>query len=113
MGARATSTPKLGTAPSLLAPLRLGRLDDRRLAQLAAEGDERAFEVLYDRHHRALLGFCRHMLRSGDEAEDALQQTFLRAHRALVSHGPPTDLRPWLYTIARNHCRTLLASPSP
>ena len=89
MGARATATPTLGTASSLFAPLRLGRLDDRRLAQLAAEGDERAFAVLYDRHHRALLGFCRHMLRSGDEAEDALQQTFLRAHRALVSHGPP------------------------
>ena len=49
------------------------------------------------------------MLRSGDEAEDALQQTFLRAHRALVTHGAPTDPRPWLYTIARNHCNTLLA----
>ena len=110
MGARAASMPKLATAPSLLAPFWLGRLDDRRLAQLAARGDERAFEVLYDRHHRALLGFCRHMLRSGDEAEDALQQTFLRAHRALVTHGAPTDPRPWLYTIARNHCRTLLST---
>ena len=110
MGAHATATPTLGTASSRFAPLRLGRLDDRRLAELAAEGDERAFAVLYDRHHRALLGFCRHMLRSGGEAEDALQQTFLRAHRALVTHGPPTDPRPWLYTIARNHCRTLLAT---
>jgi len=102
--------PKVATSSSLLAPLRLGRLDDGRLAQLAARGDERAFEVLYDRHHRALLGFCRHMLRSGDEAEDALQQTFLRAHRALITYGAPTDPRPWLYTIARNHCCTELAT---
>ena len=110
MGSRAQPMLKPVTAPSLRRPLRLGRLDDRRLAELAAAGDERAFEVLYDRHHRALLGFCRHMLRSREEAEDALQQTFLRAHRALATHGPPTDPRPWLYTIARNHCRTLLSS---
>jgi RNA polymerase sigma factor (sigma-70 family) len=86
------------------------RLGDGRLAALAAAGDERAFEAIYDRHHRALLGFCRHMVGSVDEAEDALQQTFLRAHRALVEHGPPEDLRPWLFAIARNRCRTLLAA---
>jgi RNA polymerase sigma factor (sigma-70 family) len=91
--------------------LRAARLlSDARLAELAATGDERAFEVVYDRHHRALLGFCRHMVGSLDEAEDALQQTFLRAHRALLEHGAPDDLRPWLYTIARNRCKTLLAA---
>ncbi len=91
--------------------LRAARLlSDARLAQLAAGGDERAFEVLYDRHHRALLGFCRHMVGSPHEAEDALQQTFLRAHRALVTHGAPDDPRAWLFTIARNRCRTLLAA---
>jgi len=81
---------------------------DQRLAELAAGGDERAFEAIYDRHHAALLGFCRHMVGSREEAEDALQQTFLRAHRALLEHGAPDDLRPWLFTIARNRCRTLL-----
>jgi RNA polymerase sigma factor (sigma-70 family) len=89
---------------------RLGRLDDARLAALAAEGDERAFETIYDRHHRALLGFCRHSLGTLDESEDALQQTFLRAHRALLAHGPPDDLRPWLFAIARNRCRSLAAA---
>jgi len=88
-------------------------LTDARLAELAATGDERAFEVVYDRHHRALLGFCRHMVGSHEEAEDALQQTFLRAHGALVDHGPPDDLRPWLFTIARNRCLTLLAARRP
>jgi RNA polymerase sigma factor (sigma-70 family) len=96
-----------------LSPLRLPRLGDDRLAALAAGGDERAFEALYDRHHRALLGFCRHMLGTLDEAEDALQQTFLRAHRALESRGAPTELRPWLYTIARNCCLTMLSARRP
>src|SRR6188472_2075004 len=93
-----------------LTRLRVGRLDDARLAELAATGDERAFEVIYDRHHRPLLGFCRHMLGSQEEGEDALQQTFLRAHRSLLSQGAPDELRPWLFTIARNRCLTMLAA---
>jgi RNA polymerase sigma factor (sigma-70 family) len=96
-----------------LLPLRLPRLGDDRLATLASAGDERAFEALYDRHHRALLGFCRHMLGNREEAEDALQQTYLRAHRALVARGAPGDLRPWLYTIARNCCLTMLSARKP
>src|SRR5829696_2231763 len=100
-------------ATTIRAPLvrrRAGRLDDARLAALAAGGDERAFEAVYDRHHRALLAFCRHMLGSLDEGEDALQQTFLRAHRSLVAQGPPDELRPWLFAIARNRCLTMLAA---
>ncbi|MEO8690441.1 MAG: RNA polymerase sigma factor [Solirubrobacteraceae bacterium] len=89
------------------------RLRDDRLAALAAAGDERAFEALYDRHHRVLLGFCRHMLGSREEAEDALQQTFLRAHRALAARGAPAEPRPWLYTIARNCCLTMLSARRP
>jgi RNA polymerase sigma factor (sigma-70 family) len=100
-------------ATSLRVPLvrvRLGRLSDDRLASFAATGDERAFEELYDRHHGALLGFCRHMLGSREEGEDALQQTFLRAHRALLLHGAPDDVRPWLFAIARNRCRSIHAA---
>src|SRR5215211_6233619 len=98
------------TVRAPLVRLRAGRLDDGRLAELAASGDERAFEAIYDRHHRALLAFCRHMLGSQDESEDALQQTFLRAHRSLLGQGAPDGLRPWLYAIARNRCLTMLAA---
>ena len=84
--------PTTAQRRAVLGPLRLRRLGDARLAELAAAGDERAFEVVYDRHHRALLGFCRHMVGSPDEAEDALQQTFLRAiansHGRRSSGGP-------------------------
>ena len=88
----------------VISPARV--LDDRRLAALTARGDETAFEGLYDRHWRSLLAFCRHVLGDRQDAEDVLQQTFLRAHRALEAGRVPDSVRPWLFTIARNRCRT-------
>jgi RNA polymerase sigma factor (sigma-70 family) len=89
---------------------RIVELDDERLATLVRSGDEAAFEILYDRHHASLLAFCRHMLGSREDGEDALQQTFVRAHRALREGRPPDTVRPWLFAIARNRCRTMLAA---
>ena len=73
-------------------------------------GEEAAFDVLYERHHAALLAYCRSMLRSRDDGEDALQQTFIRAHRALRDGRLPESVRPWLFAIARNRCRTMRAA---
>jgi RNA polymerase sigma factor (sigma-70 family) len=81
--------------------------DDRLVGHVRA-GSEVAFEVLYDRHHRGILGFCRHMLSSVEEAEDALQHTFMAAYRDLAGSDKAIQLRPWLYTIARNRCFTIL-----
>ena len=86
----------------------LAALSDDRLAVVAKDGNEAAFEVIYDRHHRGLLSFCRHMLRSREDAEDALQQTFASAFRALPRADQPIQLKPWLYTIARNRCLSML-----
>ena len=85
-------------------------LDDSRLAARVHAGDEAAFAELYDRHHKALLSFCRHMLGNVQDGEDALQQTFIRAHRALVAGQLPDAMRPWLFAIARNRCKTMLAA---
>jgi RNA polymerase sigma factor (sigma-70 family) len=88
-----------------------GALDgegDRRLATLASEGDEAAFEAIFERHHRGLLTFSRHVLGSREEAEDVLQHTFTAAYRQLRDHGPPEHLRAWLYTTARNRCLSVL-----
>jgi RNA polymerase sigma factor (sigma-70 family) len=81
---------------------------DQRLAEHVNAGSERAFEVLYDRHHRGVLSFCRHMLGSHEEAEDALQHTFMAAYRDLRRSGPPAAVRPWLFVIARNRCISVL-----
>jgi len=83
-------------------------VSDERLVGHVRDGSEEAFEVLYDRHHRGILGFCRHMLGSVDEAEDALQHAFMAAYRDLLRSDKPIQLRPWLYAIARNRCFTLL-----
>lgn len=101
----AAATPKTGVP----APGRLLRAasDERLVARLRA-GDERCFEVIYDRYHQPLLSFCRHMLGTREEAEDALQQVFVAAHRQLVGDDRPLQLRAWLYAIARNRCLSVL-----
>ncbi|HEX7297928.1 MAG TPA: sigma-70 family RNA polymerase sigma factor [Solirubrobacteraceae bacterium] len=84
--------------------------DDRLVARVRA-GDDAAFEAIYDRYARGLLAFCRHMLGSRHEAEDALQHSFASAYRALRGGGDAViELRPWLYTIARNRCLSALRS---
>ena len=96
--------------PHKLAPsARMLRLaGDDRLVALIRAGNEAAFEVVYDRYHRQLLSFCRHMLARAEEAEDAVQQTFISAHADLRRSERPIALRAWLFTIARNRCLSIL-----
>ncbi len=102
-----------GLEPAVLRP-RFGR---RRLPAGGSEsellarvrgGDDAAFEALYDAYHRRLLAFCQHMLGSREEAEDVLQHTFLAAYRSLRAGYEVVDLKPWLYTIARNRCLSVV-----
>jgi RNA polymerase sigma-70 factor (ECF subfamily) len=57
-----------------------------------------------ERFRRELTGYCYRMLGSGFEAEDAVQETMLRAHRAASSFEGRSSLRSWLYRIATNVC---------
>ncbi|MBI5104050.1 MAG: RNA polymerase sigma factor, partial [Solirubrobacterales bacterium] len=81
---------------------------DERLVARVRAGDEVAFETLYDRHHRPLLAFCRHMLGDRTEAEDVLQHTFVAAYRTMREDGRDLQLKPWLYAVARNRCLSVL-----
>ena len=83
------------------------RGDDALVARLQA-GDEVAFEVMFDRYSAPLLSFCRHMLGRPVEAEDAVQQVFASAHADLQRNPRAPNLKPWLYTIARNRCLSML-----
>jgi RNA polymerase sigma factor (sigma-70 family) len=94
-------------------PLRSRRMlrlaGDGRLVEHIRRGSEAAFEVAFERHGPAILGFCRHMLGSPEEAEDAVQHTFAAAYRDLQRGGErEIALRPWLFTIARNRCLSVL-----
>src|SRR4051794_9140268 len=90
-------------------PRRFVRADlDERLVALVRDGDRNAFEELYDRYTPGLLAYCRHLLGTLDEAEDAVQHTFLAAHRALLADDRTIHLKAWLYAIARNRCLSML-----
>lgn len=87
----------------------LAALSDERLIEHVRKGDAAAFEVLYDRHSAGILGFCRHMLSSHADAEDATQHTFIAAHADVMRHGQrDLHVKAWLYTIARNRCLSVL-----
>ena len=74
---------------------------DDRLVALVRAGDERALAVLVERYRQPLLRHCRRFV-SASRAEDAVQQSFINAHAALMRDGPPEALRPWLHRIAQN-----------
>src|SRR3954471_7339964 len=100
--------PRTGRLFLPRSPKVLAALSDERLVEQVRRGNEAAFEVVFDRHHGGILGFCRHMLRSQEEAEDAVQHTFIAAHSDLVGSDKPIRLKAWLYTIARNRCLSML-----
>ena len=88
---------------ALRGPSPLLRLaSDERLIQLTRSGQQAAFEVLVARYHARLLAFCRHMLRSREDAEDVLQEVFAAAFNAIMADSREINARPWLYRIARN-----------
>ncbi len=75
----------------------------------AAGGDEiektrERTDAFYRHHSRTVARICRGLLRDRAEAEDATQQVFLSAHRALLQGAAPRDPAAWLATIARNEC---------
>jgi RNA polymerase sigma-70 factor (ECF subfamily) len=70
-----------------------------------------AIERELETHRRALTGYCYRMLGSGSEAEDAVQETMVRAWRAADTLQEQAALKSWLYRIASNVCFDMLQGP--
>jgi RNA polymerase sigma-70 factor, ECF subfamily len=79
-------------------------LQEQDLLAAARRGDEDAFRRIVEEHRLPLQAHCYRMLGSLQDAEDALQETFLRAWRGLSEFGGRSSLRTWLYRIATNVC---------
>jgi RNA polymerase sigma factor (sigma-70 family) len=72
------------------------------------EAEPQAIEELYREYQPRLLSFCRHMLGNQQEAEDAVQLTFLAAHVQLPHERIETSVGAWLFTVARRKCIDIL-----
>ena len=81
----------------------MGQTDQDAVAAAVA-GDEAAFTELVQRHRRELQVHCYRMLGSYDDAEDVVQETFLRAWRRRSTYAGRSTFRAWLYRIATNAC---------
>jgi RNA polymerase sigma factor (sigma-70 family) len=94
--------------PARLAGASLLRLQsDERLADLAADGHETAFDAIVDRYRTPLTRYCAGIV-GPSRAEDAVQQTLINAHDALKRTDEVRHLRSWLYRIAHNAALNVL-----
>lgn len=79
-------------------------MDDLGLAERAGKGDELAFELLVRRHTEAAWRLARSLLRDDFAADEAVQDTFVKAHRALGSFRGDAAVKTWLLAICHRTC---------
>jgi RNA polymerase sigma-70 factor (ECF subfamily) len=91
------------------APIRRERSDDELVRDFRVHGDQEYFRLLFDRHKRRVFAACRVFLQGANSAEDATQETFLRAFQNLdrfrnVDRFSAGNFGAWLMRIAKNVC---------
>ncbi|HXH37696.1 MAG TPA: RNA polymerase sigma factor [Thermoanaerobaculia bacterium] len=89
-----------------------GSEDDLRLARACADGDSEVFASIYDRHGERMKSIAYHQLGNVSDAEDAVQETFIKVHRAAASYNGEAAFTTWLYRILINTCYDMLRKRS-
>ena len=82
--------------------------DDVALIERSLNGDQRAFELLIERHQRVLFTVAARMLGNRDDAADATQNAFVRVYQHLGSYDPRHRFYSWIYRILVNECLNVL-----
>ncbi len=78
--------------------------NDSELVLRLYQGDEKAFEQLYDSHKRQVWLYCLKIVGDKDLASDIFQETFIRVHEKMASFRGTGSLSGWIFRIARNLC---------
>lgn len=90
----------------------LPTMSDDDLVARFRSGDDEPFDEIHRRYRRPLTAFARRMLSAtGHDADDVVQDAFIRAYRGLRATDRPMALRPWLYMIVRNRALDELRAP--
>jgi RNA polymerase sigma factor (sigma-70 family) len=98
---QAAATPMLHMTPATGA-------EDRRLATACAAGDTRVFEEIYKRYGDRMKSIAWNHLGNTSDAEDAVQETFLKIHRAATTFTGEASFSTWVFRILVNTCYDVL-----
>ena len=91
----------------------MSKRTDRELVDAAREGDSEAFGALMRRHQKRIYRLALHLLRDAAEAEDATQETFVRAYGALERFDGRSEAFTWIYRIAVNLSLNVIRARKP
>jgi RNA polymerase sigma-70 factor (ECF subfamily) len=94
--------------PTMMTPAARGSADDARVARACAAGDSGAFEELYRVHGARMKSLAYNHVGNIADAEDAVQETFIKIHRAAQTYNGGSAFSTWIYRILINTCYDLI-----
>lgn len=86
----------------------MDRSEERRIIEKVLRGDTNAFESIVSEHERLVYNLALKMLQSPEDAQDAVQETFIKAYQSLGAFRGESKLSVWLYRLASNVCIDML-----
>ena len=79
-------------------------MSEQDIITMARRGDQAAFTMLVQTYQTAIYNLCYRMLGEADQAQDATQETFLRAYTQLHRYDPERSFKTWIFSIASHYC---------